>query len=106
MNRPDVILNYIDDVEMVNTADELGNTPLHYAVDTGFTHGVHLLTSQECQMDRFNTDNLSPLMLALEKHHIGIAEMLIDKGASPYSLNSKHESALSMAIEMVMCFLD
>ncbi|KAM3181529.1 hypothetical protein ACTXT7_014187 [Hymenolepis weldensis] len=100
LNRPDIMLEYIADAEMVNEADELGNMPLHYAVDTGFTQGVHLLTSQECQMERFNMDNLSPLMLALERHHIGIAEMLIDRGASPYSLNSKHESALNMAIEM------
>ncbi|VDO00179.1 unnamed protein product [Rodentolepis nana] len=101
MNRPDLILQHVTNLELLDKADELGNTPLHYAVDTGFTHGVDLLTNHGCQMELFNIDHLSPLMLALKKHHIGIAEMLIDRGASPYSLNLKVESALNMAIEML-----
>lgn len=95
------MLEHTFNLDMLSQSDSLGNTPLHYAVETGFTQGVILLTNQGCQLEIFNLDYLTPLMLALKKHHISIAEFLIKKGASPYLLSSKYESALNMAIEMV-----
>nr|CDS32633.1 multiple ankyrin repeats single kh domain [Hymenolepis microstoma] len=99
-NRLDLMFEHTLNVVILNKSDALGNTPLHYAVESGFMQGVVLLANQGCQLELFNLDHLTPLMLALKEHHIAVAEFLIKEGASPYLLNSKYESALNMAIEM------
>ncbi|VUZ54659.1 unnamed protein product [Hymenolepis diminuta] len=84
-----------------NEIDEFGNTPLHYAAETGYKPGIILLLSHHSHVDPINRFGWTPLTAAIINYHLEVAKMLVDAGASPYYFFRNSESPLTAALASV-----
>lgn len=84
-----------------NEVDEFGNTPLHYAAETGYKPGIILLLAHHNHVDPINYFGLTPLTTAIINNHLEVAKMLMDAGASPYYFFRNAESPLTAALASV-----
>jgi putative CocE/NonD family hydrolase len=65
----------------VNTEDEAGRTPLHYAAEKGHQKAVELLVSKGAVVDAGHEKGSTPLSLACDGDHKDVVEFLLAKGA-------------------------
>ena len=68
----------------LNTKDFDGNTPLHIAIDCGFTELAQLLIEKGADLNISNNSGKSFLYLATKKKNYRIVICLVEKGASFY----------------------
>jgi ankyrin repeat protein len=88
----------------VNTQDELGNTPLHYAAMEGCEENIEILLKTDIETNIQNLKGESPLMLAVKglreaPNRVNIINLLLDKGANPTLRDNTNCSALQLAIK-------
>jgi hypothetical protein len=65
----------------VNIRDVHGSTPLHYVSGTGDLPVFHALLDAGAIIDTSNNDGMTPLSCALRYKRVGVARILIDRGA-------------------------
>ncbi|KAK6281391.1 hypothetical protein POUND7_015216 [Theobroma cacao] len=75
----------------------IGFYALHRAANRGDLNMVHTLTSRGCDVNAFDADGYTPLMLAARGGYGGVCELLISCGAKCDIENARHETALSLA---------
>ncbi|KAF7813623.1 ankyrin-3 isoform X1 [Senna tora] len=73
--------------------------PLHCAIRHGDIKYVQKLTKKGCDVNAFDDNGYTPLMLAARGNHGEICELLISCGAKCDIQNERHETALSLARE-------
>ena len=63
-----------------------GCTALHYASFYGYQPIAQLLLDHACKVDLKNFSGVTPLMWAIERRHLHIAQLLVANGAqvSPF----------------------
>ncbi len=71
----------------VNSVDEEGNTPLHYASSAGNKEVSELLISKGANVNCSDNKGKTPLIKAIENNHSGLAEFLLSLGAD---INNEH----------------
>ena len=65
----------------INTVDELGNTPLHYATERGFTHTIKYLLDRQADPNKANAKGSTALHLACEHADEDAVYLLTLRGA-------------------------
>ncbi|XVF85219.1 hypothetical protein PTKIN_Ptkin17bG0100300 [Pterospermum kingtungense] len=75
----------------------IGFYALHRAANRGDLNLVHILTSRGCDINAFDADGYTPLMLGARGGYGGVCELLISCGAKCDIENSRHETALLLA---------
>ncbi|KAM5568156.1 ankyrin-1 [Rosa sericea] len=70
---------------------------LHLAAQHGDLDLVHTLISQGYDVNAFDAEGYTPLMLAARGGHGKLCELLISFGARCDTVNARHETALSLA---------
>lgn len=84
----------------VNTQDARDQTALLGAVGYGFPDMVTVLLDHGAQVNGvFDPNGLTPLMLAIQQAHFGIAETLIKRGANVNERGRSGETALFLAVK-------
>lgn len=76
-----------------------GNCVLHKAAARGDLEVVRKLLPSNKLINLENSLGITPLMIALNKGHSEICELLIEKGANPVKFNNDGESTLHYAIK-------
>lgn len=67
----------------VNEPDDYGETPLHYAADSGHVSIIELLLRYGAEIDGRNRHRQTPLMRAAMFGHLEAVRFLLDKDADP-----------------------
>ncbi|KAH1122537.1 hypothetical protein J1N35_005697 [Gossypium stocksii] len=75
----------------------IGFYALHRAAKRGDLNLVHILTSRGYDVNAFDADGYTPLMLAARGGYGGVCELLISCGAKCNIENARHETALLLA---------
>lgn len=71
----------------VNAEDDAHDAPLHIAVKDGHEVGVRILLAAGAQKARAHGAGFPPLMAAVERDHVGMAEAFVDAGAETDLVN-------------------
>ncbi len=77
--------------------DGPGWTPLIYAATGGHEAIVRFLLEQGARIDAASPNGTTALMMAIREHRLGVAEMLLARGADPARRNQLGLSALQYA---------
>lgn len=93
----DVFDQLMQEYALAEAIAPIGFYALHRAANRGDLNLVHILTSRGCDVNAFDADGYTPLMLAARGGYGGVCELLISCGAKCDIENSRHETALSLA---------
>lgn len=91
-----VLLEYVLE-EGKGEAASIAFYALHRAARIGDLNLVNVLTNKGCDVNSFDVDGYTPLMLAAKGGHADICELLISKGAICDTENARQETALMLA---------
>lgn len=87
------------DPNTINQKDDDGNTPMHIAVKNRREDIVKLLMKNDADVNLFDNNNLTPLMLAIETCNLRMTKLLLDNKSVDVNLSkSDGERALSLAV--------
>jgi len=81
----------------VNSQDDNGLTPLHWAVDRGNKDLAELLILRKANIDAQDEELATPLHYAVDCDHADLVALLLHAGANPNVPNSAGEIASSAA---------
>jgi ankyrin repeat protein len=65
----------------VNAKDDEGYTPLYWAASRGYKVAVKLLLDYKADFNAKTNNGETPLGIAIQNHHDGVAELLRAHGA-------------------------
>jgi len=82
----------------INSFDELGNTPLHWAAWRGNVRAARTLLAHGAKVDIINQDGLVALHLAAKSTSGDMISLLLNNGADPNALNSIGMTPLHYAV--------
>jgi|GEM_PF-4011213 len=82
-----------------HTQDQMGNTPLHLAVDGGLMRVIQALLNREAPILSQNVEGNTPLHLAAQKGFEDIVQLLLQYKADPKKTNNLHQTPLLLAQE-------
>ncbi|ANB59930.1 ankyrin repeat domain-containing protein [Anoxybacteroides amylolyticum] len=85
--------------QTVKERDKDGNTPLHYAIDSGDIELVRLLVQHGADVNATNEAGTTPLMKAAQFGQTEIVKFLYAHGADINRTDDQGETALSKAVE-------
>ena len=93
----DLLLN-AGDKSIVDLGDDNGQTALHYAAQTGNTHGIQILTDNGADADPIDNYGFTPFLWAVVAGQAEATEKLLSLGAgNPNSVSPDGKSALAWA---------
>ncbi|KAJ4158474.1 uncharacterized protein LMH87_008997 [Akanthomyces muscarius] len=93
----DLLLN-AGDKSIVDLGDDNGQTALHYAAQTGNTHGIQILTDNGADADPIDNYGFTPFLWAVVAGQAAATEKLLSLGAgNPNSVSPDGKSALAWA---------
>lgn len=84
-------------VDNLNVVDEKGRSLFEQAIQCGFTSIARTLIEQDCFDPDFGLT--PPLQLCIEKGHLTLAQLLLERGANPNIVTAESASALLSALE-------
>ena len=82
VEEPEVLAQAIHALPSVDIQDKNGVSPLHIAVQSGYTKHVELLLHAHAQPNILTHDDISPLFLAVKSGNICMANLLFQANAS------------------------
>ena len=87
------------DNEAINEADDMGQTPLHYASDREHLDCVSTLLQNGANVNAIDSDGISVLQTAVISGNVDIVKLLLESGADPDLEDMDGETARSCALE-------
>lgn len=107
-DKKERVLALIKSGTPVDVADDLGQTPLLWAVSRGRMDMVKLLLDNGAQIDGAKSWRGSPLMRATEQNNVDLVELLLSRKANPNVRSEPHpnvhgdkgSTALGIAMKM------
>lgn len=106
------VASFLDAGASVNCRDDLGRTPLHFAIHANWTNPPNPTPSPPCDMwiverllghpgvdlDSANAAGITPLMWAVMRKNADAVRALLNKGADPSRPDSNHQTPLHVAL--------
>jgi ankyrin repeat protein len=90
-----------------NLLDSDGNTPVHIAIASGAGDSiVSLLIARGYNLNRRNSEGVTPLMLAVKRNRTAAAQILLRNGADPYISDNSGECVISLAVKENLSILN
>ena len=83
--------------ELINKADNYGQTPLYNASNYGHLRSVKVLLNNGADIDKATFDGVTPLMGACLKGHLNVVDVLLMHNANVNLKDTNGNTALSMA---------
>ncbi|KAI9264448.1 ankyrin repeat-containing domain protein [Sporodiniella umbellata] len=83
--------------QLLDTHDENGLSPLHYAVDRGHLDIVRYLLDQGANINLKTEDEETPLHLACISEQLEVARLLVQKGCDPSIKDGEGKTAFEQA---------
>ncbi len=83
--------------DYANLEDEIGNSPLFFAVKVGDKKIIDLLIENEANVNKANETGTTPLMIAAKYGNTYAVKTLIKHGADPMALNNSGHTAETYA---------
>ena len=90
----------LKEAEVLNTADELGYTPLHYAAESGKPDIVKVLIKVGADVDAKDKDGDTPLHITAFNGYTAIAKALLEAGAEVNAKNNYGRTPLHVAAQL------
>jgi len=85
-------------VDMSNMYD-MGDSPLHYAVNQGDFTIVELLITYRANVNSVNIEGMTPLMYSCQSNNSGIIEYLLENGADSIIRDKYNNSSIHYALK-------
>ena len=85
----------------INSCDQEGDTPLHWAVYKGQTETVKLLLQRGASLDPLGFDGSTPFFVSIQEGHIPISFELLEYGANPSIPNNKSITPLHQIMNLL-----
>ncbi|WVW81726.1 hypothetical protein I302_103722 [Kwoniella bestiolae CBS 10118] len=86
-----------EDPKLVNSKDEDGRTPLHWASTTGNLTVLQLLLSYQSELESRDTMGWTALIIASAANQVEVVRELLEAGAQVDAINEKGQTALHYA---------
>jgi pectate lyase len=83
----------------VNAQNEVGNTPLHVAVDTWWLRVGEVLIAHGAKIELKNNKGQTPLLIAADYWFNRMARLLIEKGADTQATDNQGSTPLDIALQ-------
>ncbi len=93
--------SFYDNYLNINTANALGKTPLHLAIEKGHLEIAQAIIDAKAEVNMADKQGNTPLHLACEKGHVEIAQALIDAKAEVNIANNNGKTPLELADEKI-----
>ena len=95
----------------INAKNDLGSTPLHWAIGEGDIAIVRLLLENNAAIDAKNNNDWTPLHVAAMNGHVDIARLLLEKNAPTDAKNNDgwtplHWAAIKGNVDLVRLLLE
>lgn len=98
INAVNTLIKQGASVDLSNMYD-MGDSPLHYAVNQGDFTIVELLITYHANLNSVNIEGMTPLMYSCQSNNSGIIEYLIENGADPIIRDRYNNSSLHYALK-------
>lgn len=97
-NQPNALVYFKDKYFLnIQSVDELGSTPLHWACYTGSENSVVFLLSWSLDVNSKDREGLTPLHLAVMSERTRIIKKLLQRGADKKITDNKNRTAFNLA---------
>lgn len=83
----------------LNAQDELGNSPLHYAVNLDSYEITQLLLKHNATVNARNNQNVTPLHIAVRHRNTKLVSLLLKHGADANSIDAEGNSPLHLTAD-------
>ncbi|KAM7190494.1 Ankyrin repeat-containing domain protein [Rhypophila sp. PSN 637] len=94
----DILLQHYAEKELLNQADYLGNTPLHYACASGNVHGVQRLLEAGADINAMDHSGMTPLDVVDDQGFFVLQHG--QNGSDPYMDQKSEELRLFEAVQL------
>ena len=97
-NQPSMIVYlYLKEAQEINSIDEMGSTPLHWACYYKAEESVNYLLNFNADINAKDKDLITPLSMAVASKKESLVKLLLRKGADPYIKNKNNKIPLDIA---------
>jgi hypothetical protein len=105
------VIEFLREGANVNTRDEDGLTPLHYAASRGYVEVARLLLENGADVNAKNEHGITPLHFAASEGHADVARLLLERGADANArdedgLTPLHNAAANGHLDVVKLLLE
>ncbi|XP_015126168.1 ankyrin repeat and death domain-containing protein 1A [Diachasma alloeum] len=96
-NEPETVRKVLQETVAVDSRNNYGRAPIHWAASRGNTEIIEMLIRAECDIEARDKFGMRPLHMAAWYGHLEAVRMLIDAGASVTAVNKKKYTLLMCA---------
>ncbi|XP_060851958.1 ankyrin repeat and death domain-containing protein 1A-like [Rhopalosiphum padi] len=96
-NDPDAVKRVIKEPLDVNSRNNYGRAPIHWASSRGNTEIMEMLINAKCDIEAKDKYGMRPILMAAWHGHTDAVQMLINYGASVNTINKKQYTLLMCA---------
>jgi hypothetical protein len=105
------VIEFLREGANVNTRDEDGLTPLHYAASRGYVEVARLLLENGADVNAKNEHGITPLHVAASEGHAEVVRLLLEHGADANArdedgLTPLHNAAANGHLDVVKLLLE
>ncbi|XP_076388744.1 uncharacterized protein LOC100882118 isoform X7 [Megachile rotundata] len=96
-NEADTVRKVLKETVDVNSRNNYGRAPIHWAASRGNTEIIEMLIQAKCDIEAKDKFGMRPLHMAARYGHRDAVKMLINAGASVSAMNKKQHTLLMCA---------
>nr|XP_012142859.1 PREDICTED: ankyrin repeat and death domain-containing protein 1A-like isoform X4 [Megachile rotundata] len=96
-NEADTVRKVLKETVDVNSRNNYGRAPIHWAASRGNTEIIEMLIQAKCDIEARDKFGMRPLHMAARYGHRDAVKMLINAGASVSAMNKKQHTLLMCA---------
>ncbi|XP_029036122.1 uncharacterized protein LOC117603560 isoform X2 [Osmia lignaria lignaria] len=96
-NEADTVRKVLKETVDVNSKNNYGRAPIHWAASRGNTEIIEMLIQSKCDIEAKDKFGMRPLHMAARYGHRDAVKMLINAGASVSAMNKKQHTLLMCA---------
>ncbi|CAD1477800.1 unnamed protein product, partial [Heterotrigona itama] len=98
-NEADTVRKVLKETVDVNSRNNYGRAPIHWAASRGNTEIIEMLIQAKCDIEARDKFGMRPLHMAARYGHRDAVKMLINAGASVSAVNKKQHTLLMCAAQ-------
>ncbi|CAD6241270.1 GSCOCG00002603001-RA-CDS [Cotesia congregata] len=93
-NEPETVKKVLEETVDVNSRNNYGRAPIHWAASRGNTEIIELLMKADCDIEAKDKFGMRPLHMAAWYGHLDAVKLLVDAGANVEAVNKKKYTLL------------